>query len=245
MTSQKETENQDDVVVIEQRDKRTHLYIAVAAILGLAFGGLAGASITAYKWQATYQQLENNYKKLVDEKSKLVAQVEKNTTTESEEYKKQLEKALANKEQDYQQQIEKQQQKLAQLEEKQKQLTAQLSSKDQQVDKLSASNQKLARQADVQAGVFERSREVFQRELKLKQELQALQTEREELIPKIKTLKKACDVYLAGTSWDAKSDACDRQDEANARLSQVDQMIEVHKMDLKQIKEITDQLGVE
>ncbi|HAS6809140.1 TPA: chromosome partitioning protein ParA, partial [Vibrio parahaemolyticus] len=37
---------------------------------------------------------------------------------------------------------------------------------------------------------------------------------------------------------------CDKHDEANSRLSQIDQLIEVYKMDLKQIKEITSDMGL-
>lgn len=45
------TDNQEneDVVVIEERDKRTHLYIIIAGVLGLALGGLVGSSLTAKK----------------------------------------------------------------------------------------------------------------------------------------------------------------------------------------------------
>ncbi len=105
-------------------------------------------------------------------------------------------------------------------------------------------NDKLNRQADMQATIFERSREVFRKELQISQELESLEKERESLLPKIETLKKECDVFLEGKSWDVKSDACDRHDEANSRLSQVDQLIEVHKMDLKQIKDITAEMGL-
>ncbi len=96
----------------------------------------------------------------------------------------------------------------------------------------------------MQATIFERSRELFQRELKIKQELEALQKEKESLVPKLKTLKTDCDVYLEGKSWDAKSDACDKQDEANSRISQIDQMIQVHRMDLEQIKALTENIGL-
>ena len=54
MSSQNKMEEQDDVVVIEERDKRTHIYIAIAAVLGLAFGGLVGSVVTANKWESTY-----------------------------------------------------------------------------------------------------------------------------------------------------------------------------------------------
>jgi hypothetical protein len=51
-------------------------------------------------------------------------------------------------------------------------------------------------------------------------------------------------VYLEGKSWDVKSDVCNKHDEATSRLSQVDQLIEVHKMDLKQIKEMSEDMGL-
>ncbi|MEF1301591.1 chromosome partitioning protein ParA, partial [Vibrio owensii] len=86
--------------------------------------------------------------------------------------------------------------------------------------------------------------EVFRKELQISQELESLEKERQALLPKIETLMKECDVFLEGKSWDVKSDACDKHDEANSRLSQVDQLIEVHKMDLKQIKEITEDMGL-
>ena len=105
-------------------------------------------------------------------------------------------------------------------------------------------NSQLNRQADMQATMFERSRELFQQELKVKMELESLEKERESLLPKIDALKVDCDAYLEGTSWDAKSDSCDKQDEANSRLSQVNQMIKVHQMDLKQMKELSEQLGL-
>ncbi len=75
MTSQNNIEDQDEVVVIEERDKRTHIYIAIAAVLGLAFGGLAGSAMTASKWESTYQVLEEKYQALTQDKTDLVSQV--------------------------------------------------------------------------------------------------------------------------------------------------------------------------
>lgn len=62
--------------------------------------------------------------------------------------------------------------------------------------------------------------------------------------PKLKALKKDCDAYLEGTSWEAKSDACDNQDKVNSRLSQINQMISVYKMDLEQMKALSEELGL-
>ncbi|MGB5804261.1 MAG: chromosome partitioning protein ParA, partial [Vibrio anguillarum] len=44
MNKQTDIDAQDDVVVIEERDKRTYVYIALAGVLGLALGGLIGSS---------------------------------------------------------------------------------------------------------------------------------------------------------------------------------------------------------
>ncbi len=96
----------------------------------------------------------------------------------------------------------------------------------------------------MQATMFESAKDLFKKEEQTKSELKALQKEKQELGPKIKALKAECDAYLDGASWDAKSDSCDKQDEANSRMSQVEQMIQVHQMDLKQIQALSEELGL-
>ncbi|KOO12374.1 chromosome partitioning protein ParA, partial [Vibrio xuii] len=55
MNKQTEIEDSDDgVVVIEERERRTYLYIAIGAVLGWALGGLKGSYLTASKWESTY-----------------------------------------------------------------------------------------------------------------------------------------------------------------------------------------------
>ncbi|HAS7002090.1 chromosome partitioning protein ParA [Vibrio parahaemolyticus] len=244
MTSQKNIEEQDEVVVIEERDKRTHIYIAIAAVLGLAFGGLAGSVLTANKWESTYQVLEDKYQALAQDKTALVSQVKTREESLDKEIQEKVDALLAEKDAAHQKALKKLQAQLTEVEKVNLSLESQVK---QQHDKLSSSkteNEKLTRQADMQATMFERSREVFQKELKISQDLEALEKEREKLLPKIDKLKKECDVFLEGKSWDVKSDACDKHDEANSRLSQIDQLIEVYKMDLKQIKEITSDMGL-
>ncbi len=92
--------------------------------------------------------------------------------------------------------------------------------------------------------MFEHSKELFQKEMKVKQELASLEKEREQLVPTLDALKKECNLYLEGTSWNATSDSCNKRDEAQSRLSQVDQLIQVHKLDLKQINELTSEIGL-
>ncbi|MCG9597659.1 chromosome partitioning protein ParA [Vibrio sp. Isolate25] len=243
MNNESEVEN-DDVVVIEERDKRSYLYIVIAGVIGLALGGLAGAVVTADKWQKAYDGLEEKYQSLVEDKKQLVNQVEVKVAKVDDEIAVKLQQAIDEQQQEHEAALAALRSEVSELEKVNLSLEEQLNQQKQKIAEANRENNQLNRQADMQATMFERSRELFQQELKVKQELEALEKEREELEPKIKQLKKDCDLYLAGTSWEAKSDSCDKQDEANSRLSQVNQMIRVHQMDLKQMKALTDELGL-
>ena len=244
MTSQNNIEDQDEVVVIEERDKRTHIYIAIAAVLGLAFGGLAGSAMTASKWESTYQVLEEKYQALAQDKTNLVSQVKTREAGIDKEIDVKVAKLLTEKEEAHKAELKALQEQLTEVEKVNLSLESQVKEQKATLNTTKSENDKLNRQADMQATMFERSREVFRKELQISQELESLEKERQALMPKIEKLKKECDVFLEGKSWDVKSDACDKHDEANSRLSQVDQHIEVNKMDLKQIKEITEDMGL-
>ncbi|MCC8253589.1 MULTISPECIES: coiled-coil domain-containing protein [Vibrio] len=244
MTSQNNIEDQDEVVVIEERDKRTHIYIAIAAVLGLAFGGLAGSAMTASKWESTYQVLEEKYQALAQDKTNLVSQVKTREAGIDKEIDVKVAKLLTEKEEAHKAELKALQEQLTEVEKVNLSLESQVKEQKATLNTTKSENDKLNRQADMQATMFERSREVFRKELQISQELESLEKERQALMPKIEKLKKECDVFLEGKSWDVKSDACDKHDEANSRLSQVDQLIEVNKMDLKQIKDITEDMGL-
>ncbi len=244
MSSQNNIEEQEDVVVIEQRDKRTQVYIAIAAALGLAFGGLIGSALTANKWESTYQVLEEKYQTLSQDKTQLVSQVKLREEGLEKEIQDQAATLLAAKEAEHQKALKKLQEQLTEVEKINLSLESQIKKQSEKINTTKSENEKLTRQSDIQATVLERSREVFQKELKISQELESLEKEREQLVPKITKLKKDCDLYLEGTSWDVKSDVCSKHDEANSRLSQVDQLIEVYKMDLRQIKEMSEGIGL-
>ncbi|WP_104040218.1 chromosome partitioning protein ParA [Vibrio hyugaensis] len=244
MTSQNNIEDQDEVVVIEERDKRTHFYIGIAAVLGLAFGGLVGSVLTANKWESTYQVLEEKYQVLVNDKSDLVSQVKTREAGLDKEIEAKVATLLAEKEEAHKVELKALQEQLTEVEKVNLSLESQVKEQKATLSNTKNENDKLNRQADMQATMFVRSREVFKKEMQISQDLESLEKERESLLPKIEKLKKECDVFLEGKSWDVKSDACDKHDEANSRLSQIDQLIEVHKMDLKQIKEITEDMGL-
>lgn len=235
----------DDVVVIEERDKRTYLYIVVAGVLGLAIGGLIGSSFTAKQWQSTYLELQEQYKSLEQDRETLVVTVEKRVAKVDDEVEQKLKAAMVEQQAKFDQQLQAMNTQVAELEKANLSLEEQLDGQKKQLADANKANNKLNYQANMQVTLLERSRELFQRELQVKQELEALMQERQELEPKLEALKTECNTYLDGTSWDAKSDSCDKQDEASSRISQINQMIRVHQMDLEQIKAIAEQLGME
>ncbi|MCE7629364.1 chromosome partitioning protein ParA [Vibrio fluvialis] len=242
--NQKHLDDNEDVVVIEERDKRSYLYIGIAAVLGLALGGLIGSSVTASKWEKAYQTLETQYQQSKSDDSAQQADAEQQTIAMNSEWENKLQAALNEQTEQHKTNLSKLEKQITELEKVNATLESELSEQKDALAAADAKNSKLNRQADMQATMFERSRELFQKELKIKQEMEAMQKERDALVPQVKSLKKECDIYLEGKSWDAKSDACDKQDEANSRISQLDQMIRVHQMDLEQIKSLSEEIGL-
>lgn len=248
MNTEEQPIEQDDVVVIEERDKHTLLYIAIAAILGVAIGGLAGSIATKGKWESAYQSLESKIEQIENEQNQAVEekiiQVENKKASLQEEIELQVAQELDNLTAEYQSKLEQTTTLVTELEK----INIGLEERVKEQDKLIESNIKelsaLTRQTDMQSAILERSRELFQREFKIKQDLDELQDERVTLAPKLERYKKECDVYLEGKSWDASAQACDKHDEINSNISQIDQMIEVHKLDLREIQRIADQLGI-
>ncbi|MCG6370529.1 chromosome partitioning protein ParA [Vibrio fluvialis] len=229
---------------MEERDKRSYLYIGIAAVLGLALGGLIGSSVTASKWEKAYQTLETQYQQSKSDDSAQQADAEQQTIAMNSEWENKLQAALNEQTEQHKTNLSKLEKQITELEKVNATLESELSEQKDALAAADAKNSKLNRQADMQATMFERSRELFQKELKIKQEMEAMQKERDALVPQVKSLKKECDIYLEGKSWDAKSDACDKQDEANSRISQLDQMIRVHQMDLEQIKSLSEEIGL-
>ncbi|TXZ08136.1 chromosome partitioning protein ParA [Vibrio mimicus] len=244
MNKQNEFDDNEEVVVIERRDKQSHLYIAIAAALGVALGGLIGSSVTTSRWEASYQALQNQLEQLKNAKTEVVKAAEVTEQNKDEQWQIKMDQALAKQREEWQAESVQRDKYVAELEKHNVDLEQQLDDQKKALEIADAQNNQLNRQTDIQATMLERSRELFQRELKIKQELEALQKERDSLVPKVKVLKKECDIYLEGKSWDAKSDSCDKQDEANSRISQIDQMIRVHQMDLEEIKSLSEEIGL-
>lgn len=244
MNTQNELDDQDDVVVIEQRDKRTYIYIGLALVIGLAVGGLVGSTVTANKWKETFNKVESEYQNLEQRTSELVTTAKNKVADADKVSQEKMEQALKDQSDKYLAEISKLKTQVTEVEKVNMSLEEQVTTQKQKLEASQKTISKLDRQAEIQTTMFEHSKELFQKEMKVKQELAALEKEREQLVPTLEALKKECNLYLEGTSWNATSDSCNKRDEANSRLSQVDQLIQVHKLDLKQINELTSEIGL-
>ena len=235
----------DDVVVIEQKDKRARLYVGIAAVLGLAAGGLIGAAITQNDWQQRYDDLDTRYQQVrsqtMQQEETLSAQL---AQAESESPLK-LRKAVEDKVAEHQTQVDSLNDTIAKLEQEVTTLRGQINTQKQQIVKQEKKNTQLVRQTDIQSSMFEQSQELFKREAELKAEVAKLEQEKSKITPDLERLKKDCDLFLAGTSWDAKSDSCDRYDASTSRISQIEQMLKVHNMDLNHIASLKQELGIQ
>ena len=196
--NQKQLDDNEDVVVIEERDKRSYLYIGIAAVLGLALGGLIGSSVTASKWEKAYQTLETQYQQSKSDDSAQQADAEQQTIAMNSEWENKLQAALNEQTEQHKTNLSKLEKQITELEKVNATLESELSEQKDALAAADAKNSKLNRQADMQATMFERSRELFQKELKIKQEMEAMQKERDALVPQVKSLKKECDIYLEG-----------------------------------------------
>jgi chromosome segregation ATPase len=235
----------EDVVVIEQRDKKTYLYIGLAAVLGIAVGGLIGGMITVKQWESAYQALETRFHHLESENQEKISTTENKNKKLIQQLKNEFNQKLESEKSVYQDQLKVFNQELDALKQANAALKSQMAAQKTQLSQASEKNAVLDRQANLQASLLERSRELFQREFKVKQSLVALEKEKETLTRKVKSLQKECDEYLQGTSWNAHSDACNQQDAASERIKKVNQLIRVNQMDLKQIQVLTKELGVD
>lgn len=248
MSKNVDPRDQEDVVVIEQRDKHTLVYIAIAAVFGIAIGGLIGSVVTKNKWQPAYQSLE---KKLVEAKqSQTEVIVQKVEAVERKEADIENEIALRVTEQmtvlalNSKKEVEKSQEMVTELEKVNIEMEAQIQAQVKEIEQNIEAISELEKQISMQANIFDRARELFQRELLIKQDLTKLQKERDVLEPRLKRFNKECDVYLDGASFEVNSSSCDKRDEINSNISQIDQMIEVHKLDLRDIEGISNSIGL-
>ncbi len=238
----------ENVIVIEEKAKSNHWVAGVTLIIGIVIGGLVGSALSENKWAETYAELTTKS----EEKDKLYQeQLDKNKLIESsqaasnaDEIKLALEEQEKTHNQEKEQLLSFESDKRAPLNERIKLLASQNTSLEMQVKEQDEQIVKLINQVELQLTMLSRSKQLFQRQMLLKEEQNTLQTKLNAAVENEQQLAKNCALYQEGKSWDAKSDACKRQEQANKQVSQYNEQLQQLRMDIREIDYINEDLGM-
>ncbi|MCE7553645.1 hypothetical protein [Aliivibrio fischeri] len=237
-------EHDEDVIIIEEKSKASHWVAGVTLIIGAVAGGLIGSSISENKWTEAYTQLETQTKQY---QSQLTQAKEKSAEVDvlvEKEKQQALEAQKQTLDEEKVQAIVEESKKHAALTKEVGVLKSQKASLEMQVEEQNKQIDKLTNQVDLQVTMLTRAKQLFQRQLQLKEEASALEVKIEVTTSNEKRLAKECEVYLEGKSWDVKSDVCQRQEAAKKLIAQYNDELQLLQMDIKEIDSISESIGM-
>lgn len=237
-------EHDEDVIIIEEKSKSSHWVAGVTLIIGVIAGGLIGSSVSDNKWSDTYAQLEAKTKQYQTElKQANVKSTEVDALIEQEKQQA-LEEQKKTLDEEKNQAIVTESKKQASMKKEVGALKSQNASLGMQVEEQNKQIDKLTNQVDLQITMLSRAKQLFQRQLQLKEEASDLEVKIEVTKSNEKKLAKECAVYLEGKSWDVKSDVCKRQEMAKKQIAGYNDELQLLQMDIKEIDSISDDLGM-
>lgn len=197
MNKHNEFDDNEEVVVIERRDKQSYLYIAIAAVLGIALGGLIGSTVTTSRWETSYQALQNQLEQLNNAKAEVSKAAELSEQNQEEAWQHKMDQALEKQREEWQAEAVQRDKYVAELEKQNLNLEQQLNEQKMALELANTQNNQLNRQADMQVTMLERSRELFQRELKSNKNSRDYKRARFSG-SQAQSTEKECDIYLEG-----------------------------------------------
>ena len=237
----KEMDNNDnEVLIIEKKSKMNFIFSGVVLVVGILIGATVATVFSYSKSLDNYLRFEEEIKgyqmkiAAADKKNKNIeAVIEEKKQEVVEEHKKELS-------------FQKEQEKanVSALNQRISMLNSQKATLQKKIEKQDEEITQLTHQVDLQVTMLSRAKELFQRQLQLKEEASALRTKIEITAQNAEQLSEECKTYLNGKSWDTKSDVCQRQEEASAQLQLFKERLQVLDLDIKEIDNISDNLGV-
>ncbi|MDD9194580.1 hypothetical protein PVK62_01870 [Aliivibrio sp. S3MY1] len=237
-------DHDEDVIIIEEKSKTSHWVAGVTLIIGAIAGGLIGSSVSDNKWSEAYAQLEvktKQYQAELKQAGVKSTELDALILTEKEQALKEQKKV---NEEDKAQAIAAEAKKRASITKEVGVLKSHNASLGMQVEEQDKQITQLTNQVDLQLTMLSRAKQLFQRQLQLKEEASALQIKVEVTTTNEKQLAKECKVYLEGKSWDVKSDVCKRQEEAKNLITQYNDELQLLQMDIIEIDRISEDLGM-
>lgn len=239
--------NDNDVVIIEEHKSAFNWVALIGVLLGLVVGAFIGDNLSSSKWREAYNKIE-------------LKLAESNSTVEK--YKQNLEQLSQSivEAQQHQQEIKveavnqeelKLKVTISQLEKENQELRAgsaetseQKLGLDNQIESLHKEVEQLHNQVNLQLTMLSRAKELFQRQLRLKEKVVVIEQELNTLPAKIKRMNSDCQAYESGKGWDNASDSCNNLDKLKQRRSELNQELDMHNMDIKEIDSISEGLGM-
>ena len=239
--------NDNDVVIIEEHKSGFNWVALIGVLLGLVVGVFIGDNLSSTKWREAYHKIElkladsnhsvEKYKENLEQLSQSIAEAQQQQQEVKVESVNQEElklKATVS-------QLEKENQELkvssAEISEKNRDL-------DNNVDALNKEVEQLHNQVGLQLTMLSRAKELFQRQLMLKEKVTVIEQELMTLPAKIKRMKADCQAYESGKGWDNASDSCNNLDKLKQRRSELNQELDMYNMDIKEIDSISEGLGM-
>lgn len=237
-------EHDEDVIIIEEKSKTSHWIAGITLIIGVITGGLIGSSVSENKWSAAYTQLEAKTKQYQSELKQAGQKSAKLDILITQEKEQALEAQKKANEEEKTQAIAAEMEKRSSLSKSVSALTSQKTSLEMQVEEQNKQITQLSNQVELQLTMLSRSKQLFQRQLQIKEEASALEVKIEVTSANEKQLKKECAVYLEGKSWDVKSDVCKREETAKKQIAEYNDELQLLQMDITEIDSISEDLGM-
>lgn len=237
-------EHDEDVIIIEEKSKANHWVAGITLLLGAVAGGLIGSTVSENKWAEAYTQLEVKTKQY---QTQLTQEKEKSAKVDvlvEREKQQALEAQKQTLDKEKEQAIVEESKKHTALAKDLKTLASQKTSLEMQVEEQEKQIDHLTNQVNLQLTMLSRAKQLFQRQLQLKEEASALEAKIEVTTNNEKRLAKECEVYLEGKSWDVKSDVCQRQEAAKKQITEYTDELQLLQMDIKEIDSISESIGM-
>ncbi|OEF24109.1 hypothetical protein [Vibrio rumoiensis] len=211
------------------------LHVSIAAVVGIILGSsVTFAALNSGAQQQTAQQVELSQKneQLRSDIQQLQSTLDENKQSASQTSQQQQEAIQALT------------QELNQLKDQKKKVEKTLVVQKKKAVTLKTENKELAKTTELQSDLYDQSHELFEKQTTLEDQVAKLSTTRDKLATQNEKFAKECKLFKEGTSWDPKSDSCDKEKLATEQLVKLNTSITKKTQELADVNALISKLGV-
>ncbi|HBV78014.1 MULTISPECIES: hypothetical protein [Vibrio] len=211
------------------------IHVSIAMVIGI----ILGSSVTYAALKSNTQLSTTLQVQLSQENDELQSEVQK--MQEDLDQQKQSSLQASQEQQD---QIESLTQELSQLNEQKKKVEKTLVVQKKKAVELKTEKKELEKTAELQNDLYDKSHELFEKQTALEAQVNKLSITYDKLASQTEKFTKECKLFKEGTSWDPKSDSCDKEKLAKEQLGKLRTSIAKNKKDLVDVNALIEKLGV-